>query len=51
MNPHLDKDYFILRKIKLGVKKLKGLGNKLLEKTNKVLQPEIETITNNCCPI
>jgi len=51
MNPHLDKDYFILRKIKLGVNKLKGVANKGLEKANKVLQLENETMTNNCCPI
>ncbi len=51
MNPHLDKDYFVLRKIRLGVKKLKDVTNKVLEKTNKILQPETETMTNNCCPI
>ncbi len=51
MNPHLDKDYFILRKIKLGANKLKGVANKVLEKANKVLQIENETMTNNCCPI
>ncbi len=51
MNPHLDKDYFIARKIKLGVKKLKSLGNKVLENTNKVLPSATETMTNNCCLI
>ena len=51
MNPHLDKDYFASRKIRLGVRKLKSVANKILEKTKKVLQPETKTITNNCCPI
>jgi RNA-directed DNA polymerase len=51
MNPHLDKDYFVLRKIRLGVKKLKDVTNKVLEKTKKILQPETETMTMSCCPI
>jgi RNA-directed DNA polymerase len=51
MNPHLDKDYFVLRKIRLGVKKLKDMTNEVLEKTKKMLQPETETMTSNCCPI
>jgi len=51
MNPHLDKGYFVSRKIRLSVRKLKGVANKILEKTEKVLQPEIETMTDNCCPI
>jgi RNA-directed DNA polymerase len=51
MNPHLDKEYFILRKIKLGVDKLKGVVNEVLDKTKKVLPPETKTMTNNCCPI
>jgi RNA-directed DNA polymerase len=51
MNPHLDKDYFILRKVKLGVKKLTGMANKVWDKTKKVWQPETETMTSNCCPI
>jgi len=51
MNPHLDKEYFILRKIKLGVNKLKGVVNEVLDKAKKVLPPETKTMTNNCCPI
>jgi len=51
MNPHLDKDYFVLRRIKLGVKKLKGIANKMWDKAKKICKPETETMTNNCCPI
>ncbi len=51
MNPYIDKDYFILRKIKLGVKKLTGTVNNAWDKVNKICKPETETITNNCCPI
>ncbi|VVB94993.1 Group II intron, maturase-specific domain [uncultured archaeon] len=51
MNPHLDEDYFILRKIKLGVKKLTNLANRVWDKTKKDWQPETETMINNCCPI
>ncbi len=51
MSPHLDKDYFILRKIKLGVKKLTGIANRVWDKTKKDWQPEPETMINNCCPI
>jgi RNA-directed DNA polymerase len=50
MNPYLDKDYFILRKIKQGVKKLKGLTKSVWGKVKKVTKPETETMTNNCCP-
>jgi RNA-directed DNA polymerase len=51
MNPYLDKDYFILRKIKPGVKKLKGIANGVWDKAKKGWQSETETMTNNCCPI
>ena len=51
MNPHLDKEYFILRKIKLGINKLKGVVNEGLNKAKNVLPPETKTVTNNCCPI
>jgi RNA-directed DNA polymerase len=51
MNPHLDIDYFVSRKIRLGVRKLRGVANKVLEKTKKVLQTKTETMINNCCPI
>jgi RNA-directed DNA polymerase len=50
-NPYLDRDYFILRKIKLGVKKLTGMANGLWDKAKKVWQPETKAMTNNCCPI
>jgi RNA-directed DNA polymerase len=51
MNPYLDKDYFTLRKIKLGIKKLPSMANRVWDETKKDWQPEPETITNNCCPI
>ncbi len=51
MNPHLDKDYFTLRKIKLGIKKLSSTANRVWDKTKKDWQPEPETMMNNCCPI
>ncbi len=51
MNPYLDKDYFILRKIKLGIKKLTGTVDKVWNKSKSICKPETETITNNCCPI
>jgi len=51
MNPYLDKDYFNLRKIKQGVKKLKSLAKSVGDKVKNVTKPETETMTNNCCPI
>ncbi len=48
MNPYLDKDYFVLRKIKMGIKKLIGTINKGWD---KVKQLKTETMINNCCPI
>jgi RNA-directed DNA polymerase len=42
MNPHLDKDYFILRKLKLRVRKLTGMAKNICKQTM--------TMTNNCCP-
>ncbi|HEY9246740.1 MAG TPA: reverse transcriptase domain-containing protein, partial [Candidatus Methanoperedens sp.] len=51
MNTHLDKDYFTLRKIKLGVKKLTCMTNKVRDKTMNIYKPKTETMTNNCCPI
>jgi RNA-directed DNA polymerase len=50
MNPYLDKDYFISRKIKQGVKKLKSLAKSVWGKVNNVTKPETVTMTNNCCP-
>ncbi len=49
-NPYLDKDYFILRMMRLGNKKLKGTVNRVCDNANKVWQPETKTMTNNCCP-
>ncbi len=49
MNPFLDKDYFVLRKLKLGVKKL--TGKKLWDDAKEICQPETETMIYNCCPI
>jgi RNA-directed DNA polymerase len=51
MNPFLDKDYFILRKIKLGINKIRFTVNKGWDKTKKICNHETETITKNCCPI
>ena len=51
LNPYLDKDYFVLRKIKQRVKKLKGTTMKIWDKAKKICEPEIVTLTNNCCPI
>ncbi len=51
MNPHLDKDYFVSRKLKLGVKKLTGMTKKVWDKAMNICKPETVTMTNNCCPI
>ncbi|GEM_PF-3681044 len=51
MNPYIDKDYFILRKIKMGIKKLTDTANKEWDKAKKICKPETEIMTNNCCPI
>jgi len=50
MNPYLDKDYFISRKIKQGVKKIISLAKSVWGKVNNVTKPETVTMTNNCCP-
>jgi hypothetical protein len=50
MNPYLDKDYFVLRKLKLRVKKQTGAVKKVREDTKIVIKPENETMTYNCCP-
>jgi len=50
MNPYLDREYFVLRKLKLRARKLTAMANKVLEKV-KIYKPDTETITNNCCPI
>jgi RNA-directed DNA polymerase len=51
MNPYLDKEYFILRRIKQGAKKLNRLAISVWAKVKNVAKPEPETMTNNnCCP-
>jgi RNA-directed DNA polymerase len=50
MNPYLDKDYFICRKVKQGIKKLKGLAKSVWGKVKNATKPETKTMTNNCCP-
>lgn len=51
MNPYLDNDYFVLRKIKQRAKKLKDTTMKIWDKVKKICKPEIVTMTNSCCPI
>ena len=50
MNPYLDREYFVLRKLKLRARKLAAKAEKVLNKM-KICKPETETMTNNCCPI
>src|SRR4030065_1434686 len=50
MNPYLDKDYFVLRKLKLRVKKIKGFAKRGGNKVKNINKPETETMINNCCP-
>ena len=50
MNPYLDKDYFVLRKLKLGVKKINGFVKRVWDKAKNLNKPETETMVNNCCP-
>ena len=50
MNPYLDKDYFVLRKLKQKVKKLNGIAKNVWDKTKEICKSETETMTNNCCP-
>ena len=53
MNPYLDKDYFVLRRLKLRARKLADTAKKTWDKTKKICIPKTETMTmtNNCCPI
>ncbi|VVB55499.1 Uncharacterised protein [uncultured archaeon] len=51
MNPHLDEEYFVSRKLKQGIKKLTDVAMKIVDKANKICKPETVTMTNNCCPI
>ena len=50
MNPHLNKEYFLSRKLKLGVKKLTSIAKNVSDEVKNICKPEIMTITNNCCP-
>jgi len=50
MNPYLDKDYFIERKIKQGIKKLRSEAKSVWGKIKNVIKPETKTMTINCCP-
>ena len=50
MNPYLDRDYFVLRKLKLGVKKINSIAKRVWNKAKNVNKPETETMKNNCCP-
>jgi len=51
MNPYLDKEYFVSRKLKQGINKLTDVATKILDKVNKICKPETVAMTNNCCPI
>jgi RNA-directed DNA polymerase len=51
MNPYLDEEYFVSRKLKQGINKLTDVATKILDKANKICKPETVTMTNNCCPI
>jgi RNA-directed DNA polymerase len=50
MNPHLNKDYFVSRKLKLGVKKLTSIAKNMLNKAKNICKPETMTMKYNCCP-
>lgn len=50
MNPHLDKDYFISRKLKLGVNKLTNIAKKMFDEAKKICKPVTMTMKYNCCP-
>jgi len=51
MNPNLDKEYFVSRKLKLGVNKLTDNAKKAWDKAKNICKHETVTMTNNCCPI
>jgi RNA-directed DNA polymerase len=50
LNPYLNKEYFVLRKLKQKLKKLTCTTNKVRDKTKKATKFETKTITKNCCP-
>jgi len=51
MNPYLDKEYFVLRKLKQKARKLTEMADKVWDKVKKICIPATETMKNNCCPI
>ncbi len=51
MNPYFDEEYFVLRKLKQGAKKLTSTANKVWDKAKRICKPEAETMINSCCPI
>ncbi len=51
MNPYLDKEYFVSRKLKLRARKITGIAEKAWDKAKNICKPETMTMTNNCCPI
>src|SRR5659263_673433 len=51
MNPYIDNEYFVLRKLKQKAKKLTEMADKVWDKVKKICIPATETMTNNCCPI
>lgn len=51
MNPYIDRDYFVLRKSKQRVRKLRAMAKRVENKAKKICQHATETMKNNCCPI
>ncbi len=50
MNPHLNKEYFLSRKLKLGEMKLTSIAKNVLDEIKNICKPENMTMKNNCCP-
>ncbi len=50
MNPHLDKEYFLSRKLKLGIRKLTSIAKNVFDEVKNICKPETTTMINNCCP-
>lgn len=51
MNPYLDRDYFVVRKSKQKVRKLRAMAKRVENKAKKICQHATKTLKNNCCPI
>jgi RNA-directed DNA polymerase len=51
MNPYIDNEYFVLRKLKQRFKKLTGKVNEVCDRTNNLTKLKTETLTDSCCPI